>query len=141
MLFCFAVGAVWAQAPAQNAATDVGDHKLNVRVTGTAKPGVPTVVFAAAQPVGAHWPSSALVSIDVYDRNEGTSLVVYPKDGRRYIIGAPGHEYAVRIRNNTGERILAVTSVDGVNVVSGETASPEQSGYVLDAYGGRHPMT
>jgi len=93
------------------------------------------VVFAAAQPVGAHWPSSALVSIDVYDRNEGTSLVVYPKDGRRYIIGAPGHEYAVRIRNNTGERILAVTSVDGVNVVSGETASPEQSGYVLDAYG------
>ena len=89
----------------------------------------------AVQPASAHWPSSALVSIDVYDRTDGTALVVYPKDGRRYIVGAPGHEYAVRIRNNTGERILAVTSVDGVNVVSGETASPEQSGYVLDAYG------
>src|SRR5947208_16314604 len=83
------------------------------------------VALAAAQPAAAHWPSSALVSIDVYDRTEGTSLVVYPKDGRRYIIGAPGHEYAVRIRNNTGERILAVTSVDGLNVASGETASPE----------------
>jgi hypothetical protein len=47
----------------------------------------------------------------------------------------PGHEYAVRIRNCTGERILAVTSVDGVNAVSGETASPEQSGYVIDAWG------
>ena len=35
----------------------------------------------------------------------------------------------------TGERILAVTSVDGVNAVSGETASPEQSGYVIDAWG------
>jgi hypothetical protein len=91
--------------------------------------------FAAAQPAAAHWPSSALLSVDVYDRTEGTALVVYPKDGRRYIVGTPGHEYAVRIRNNTGERILAVTSVDGVNVVSGETASPEQSGYVIDAYG------
>jgi hypothetical protein len=96
---------------------------------------IAAVAVAAAQPASAHWPSSTLVSIDVYDRTEGTSLAVYPKDGRRYIVGTPGHEYAVRIRNNTGERILAVTSVDGVNVVSGETASPEQSGYVLDAYG------
>jgi len=93
------------------------------------------VTFAAAQTASAHWPQSPLVSIVVYDRTEATSLAVYPKDGRRYIVGSPGHEYAVRIRNNTGERILAVTSVDGVNVVSGETASPEQSGYVLDAYG------
>ena len=33
---------------------------------------------------------------------------------------------------HTGERMLAVTSVDGVNVVTGDTASPDQSGYVLD---------
>ena len=93
------------------------------------------VAFVAAQPVAAHWRSPELVSVDVYDRTEATSLPIYPKDGRRYIVGTPGHEYAVRIRNNTGERILAVTSVDGVNVVSGETASPEQSGYVIDPYG------
>src|SRR5438034_5582065 len=31
--------------------------------------------------------------------------------------------------------MCAVTSVDGVNVVRGKTASPEQSGYVIDAYG------
>ena len=35
--------------------------------------------------------------------------------------------------NTTGARVLAVMSVDGVNVVSGETASPSQSGYVLEA--------
>src|SRR5437016_10540560 len=93
------------------------------------------VTFATAQTANAHWLPSPLVSIDVYDRTDGTSLAVYPKDGRRYIVGTPGHEYAVRIRNNTGERILAVTSVDGVNVVSGDTASPEQSGYVIDPYG------
>ena len=78
---------------------------------------------------------SRLVAVDVYDRNDGTSLPVYTKDGRRYVVGTPGHEYAVRIRNCTGDRILAVTSVDGVNVVSGETASPNQSGYVIDAWG------
>jgi len=91
--------------------------------------------LAAALPAAAHFPSGSLVSVDVYDRNDGTSLTVYSKDGRRYVVGTPGHEYAVRIRNNTGERILAVTSVDGVNVVTGETAAPDQSGYVIDAYG------
>ncbi len=50
------------------------------------------------------------------------------KDGRHYIVGMPGHEYAVRIRNTTGARILVVTSVDGVNVVTGDTAAPSQSG-------------
>ena len=67
---------------------------------------------------------SRLVSVDVYDRDDGTALPVYQKDGRRYIVGAPGHEYAVRIRNCTGARVLVVTSVDGVNVISGETAAP-----------------
>jgi len=91
--------------------------------------------MAAALPAAAHFPSGSLVSVDVYDRNDGRSLPVYAKDGRRYVVGTPGHEYAVRIRNNTGERVLAVTSVDGVNVVTGETAAPDQSGYVIDAYG------
>ena len=89
----------------------------------------------AAAPASAYGPLPALVTMDVYDRTDGTSLAVYLKDGRRYVVGTPGHEYAVRIRNCTGERILAVTSVDGVNAVSGETASPEQSGYVIDAWG------
>ena len=39
------------------------------------------------------------------------------------------------IRNVDGGRMLAVISVDGVNVVSGETAAPAQSGYVLGPYG------
>jgi len=88
---------------------------------------------AAAQSALAHWSAGPLASVDVYDRTSGAVLAVYEKDGRRYVVGMPGHEYEIRIRNQTGERILAVTSVDGVNVVSGETASPAQSGYVIDA--------
>ena len=41
----------------------------------------------------------------------------------------------MRIRNCTGARVLVVTSVDGVNVISGDTASPSQSGYVLEPWG------
>ncbi|MCC7326443.1 MAG: hypothetical protein IT521_06525 [Burkholderiales bacterium] len=78
---------------------------------------------------------SNLVQVDVYDRVDRTALPVFAKDGRHYIVGVPGHEYAVRIRNCTGARILVVTSVDGVNVISGDTASPAQSGYVLEPWG------
>ena len=63
-------------------------------------------------------------SVDVYDRATARRCRSTQKDGRHYIVGTPGHEYAVRIRNCTGARILAVTSVDGVNVISGDTAAP-----------------
>src|SRR5688572_20969358 len=76
-----------------------------------------------------------LVQVDVYDRTSGATLPVHARDARRYIVGTPGHEYAVRIRNTTGARVLVVTSVDGVNVISGDTAAPSQSGYVLDPWG------
>jgi len=94
--------------------------------------------LAADLPAAANAPLPSvrpLVTMDVYDRNDGAALPVYTKDGRRYVVGSPGHEYAVRIRNCTGERIVAVASVDGVNVVSGETAAPDQTGYVIEPWG------
>jgi hypothetical protein len=81
----------------------------------------------------AHWPSSR-VSVEIVDRNEARVLPVYAYAGRRFVVGKPGNEYAIRVRNTSGERVLAVMSVDGVNVITGETASPAQSGYVLGPY-------
>ena len=72
--------------------------------------------------------------MEIVDRATNTALPVYPKDGRSYIVGAPGSEYAIRIRNQSGVRILAVTSVDGVNVLTGDTAAPDQSGYVIEPW-------
>ena len=77
----------------------------------------------------------SLVQVDVHDRAGGSNLPVHTKDGRQYIVGTPGHEYTVRIRNLTGARVLVVTGVDGVNVISGDTAAPSQSGYVLEPWG------
>src|SRR5439155_12125662 len=62
----------------------------------------------AAPSAFAHTYNPTLASIEVYDRAEGTIMPVYEKDGRRYIVGTPGHEYSLRIRNNSGVRILAV---------------------------------
>ncbi|MGH8122307.1 MAG: hypothetical protein ACREPT_06000, partial [Rudaea sp.] len=78
--------------------------------------------------------AGALVDISVIDRDTGSSLPMQASDGKLYVAGTPGHRYSVRIANRIGARVLAVLSVDGVNAVSGETANPEQTGYVLDAY-------
>jgi len=79
--------------------------------------------------------STHLATVEILDRTDNTLLPVYASGADRWIVGTPGHEYAIRIRNHTGMRILAVPSVDGVNAVTGETASPDQSGYVLEPYG------
>jgi len=73
-----------------------------------------------------------LAQIEVVDRTNGTTLPVYWYRGERWIAGTPGHRYAISVRNRSGGRVLTVIAVDGVNAVSGETASWEQTGYVLD---------
>ena len=72
-----------------------------------------------------------LVDLNVHDRTEGRQLPIYWHEGRAYVVGSPGNEYAVRVRNRGREEVLAVVSVDGVNVITGETANAAQSGYVL----------
>jgi hypothetical protein len=75
-----------------------------------------------------------LLDLAVVDRDTGQTLSTYVHNGKLYVPGTPGHRYAVRLSNRTGARLLAVLSVDGVNAVSGETASANQGGYVLDAW-------
>jgi hypothetical protein len=78
------------------------------------------------------WPMpEPLVRMQVLDRDTGRTLPVLPHRGERWIEGAPGHRYAVRLSNLSGERVLVVLAVDGVNAVSGETAATDQAGYVL----------
>ena len=75
-----------------------------------------------------------LVDLQLVDRDTGRVLEVHHKNGRAYVAGEPGHRYAVMMQNRTGERVMAVLSVDGVNAVTGETADPYQGGYVLGPY-------
>lgn len=89
---------------------------------------VAATLMSAAVPAFA---VGSLADVTIHDRASGRSLPTYYSDGRWYVAGRPGNEYEIRIRNQSGTDLLAVTSVDGVNVVTGETAAPSQSGYVL----------
>jgi hypothetical protein len=72
-----------------------------------------------------------LLDVAVVNRTTGQRAPVYLHQGRLYVAGTPGERYAVHIANRTGARVLAAVSVDGINAISGETASPDQVGYVL----------
>ena len=72
-----------------------------------------------------------LADLAVYDRTEARRLQVYWHEGRAYIAGKPGNEYQISLRSRVRDDLLAVVSVDGVNVITGQTAHPAQSGYVL----------
>ena len=89
------------------------------------------LAMAALLCAGAVHAHGRLVDLSVYDRTEGRRLPVYWHEGRAYIAGKPGNEYQVSVRNRLREDVLTVVSVDGVNVISGETADPSQTGYVF----------
>jgi len=84
-------------------------------------------LLAASLPAQA----GRLVDMEIVNRNSGETLASYPHRGQHYVAGNPGDRYAVRLSNRSDQRVLVVLSVDGVNVVSGETAASTQSGYVL----------
>ncbi|MBL8397537.1 MAG: hypothetical protein JNL84_05240 [Candidatus Accumulibacter sp.] len=78
--------------------------------------------------------AGTLVDLEVVDRQSGQKLEVYRHRGQQYVIGTPGHRYAVMLRNKTGSRVMTVLSVDGINALSGQTAATGQTGYVLGAW-------
>lgn len=75
--------------------------------------------------------AGTFADLQIVNRATGQALPVYAHGGKLYVAGQPGQRYSVQVSNRTRGRVLAVISVDGVNVISGETASSEQSGYVL----------
>ena len=93
--------------------------------------------LATAALLAANLPAHAvgrLADIQVVDRDSGETLTVYRHQGEHWVAGRPGARYAVSVRNATPGRVLGVVSVDGVNVISGETAAWQQTGYVLSPW-------
>ena len=110
-------------------------HLLRRSVLGAISGGL---LMAAMLPADALKPvfTPPLVALSVIDRDTGESLTVYRKDGVAYVAGRPGARYALRLQSQAGGRVLAVVSVDGINVIGGQTAAWNQTGYVLRA--GQH---
>jgi hypothetical protein len=72
-----------------------------------------------------------IAQVSIVDRRSGAEIVPHFYRGEYWVAGTPGATYSISIRNRLGERLLAVASVDGVNVISGATAAWDQTGYVF----------
>ncbi|MFI4936362.1 MAG: hypothetical protein ACHP7N_17265 [Caulobacterales bacterium] len=90
--------------------------------------------IAAIVVAGAANAKADPVDLKVVDRDTGQVLRMWRHDGRLFVAGRPGSRYALRVTNHTDGRVLVVLSVDGVNIVSGETAGYDQRGYIYSPH-------
>jgi hypothetical protein len=89
------------------------------------------LTLAACSTAGA---TGNLAQVRIVDKETGSTLKTHYYRGDYWVAGVPGHRYAIEVRNNQAERLMAITSVDGVNVITGDTAGYSQSGYVFAPY-------
>lgn len=80
--------------------------------------------------------SSFELSVLVPNSKDGryTAIREYGHNGFTYVEGRAGQKFAIRIKNNSAARILAITSIDGLSVLDGKAATPQSRGYIVPAY-------
>lgn len=55
--------------------------------------------------------------------------------GQSWIEAREGSKYQIEVKNNSVNRVLCITSIDGINILSGEEASLEpDNGYVINPF-------
>lgn len=78
--------------------------------------------------------NSSMVDIQFVSDEHGP-LPVVQKYGKTYLAAEANEPYSIYLFNKTNERVLAVLSVDGKNIITGQNASSNQQGYVIEANG------
>lgn len=64
----------------------------------------------------------------------GKPLPEYFHDFKSYVEGKKDSVFTIRLRNNSGERVLFVPTVDGLSVLDGKDGSFSSGGYIVSAY-------
>ncbi|WP_111858187.1 hypothetical protein [Acinetobacter sp. CFCC 10889] len=73
------------------------------------------------------------ISLTIID-DRGDTIPLYRVGSNYFLAGRDGQSYQLHYENNTSKTFEIVTSVDGVDVIDGSTASRNNSGYVLHAH-------
>jgi len=95
------------------------------RIVETSKP----VLVVAPEAVKAPY------ELEIMDK-QGRAVTTHALDGRFYVEGSAGQRYIIRVTNPTNQRVEAIVSVDGLDVIDGETADYiNKRGYVVPAGG------
>ena len=71
------------------------------------------------------------IEVSVVDLNH-QPFPIYRANGSYHIAGDEGARYGLSVRNHYPYRVMVVMAVDGVNIVTGQTAGWRQPGYVLE---------
>lgn len=74
------------------------------------------------------------MSFDLNITVNGNRCKQYNHQGKTFIEAKEGSEYVIEVKNNYWKRVLAVGSVDGLNVLTGKTAHESDSGYIVGSY-------
>lgn len=64
----------------------------------------------------------------------GNKCKQHQHENRFYIEAKDGSEYEIKIENNSSNRVLAVVSVDSLDVLTGKTADTNAGGYIIGAW-------
>jgi hypothetical protein len=64
----------------------------------------------------------------------GRPIREYGHRGNTYIEGRNSQAYTLRLKNNTAREVMAVISVDGIDVIDGLPATENSRGYIVPAY-------
>lgn len=67
---------------------------------------------------------------------DGKSIKIreYGRNNITFVEGKRGQPYSIQIRNSTPNRVMAIVSVDGLDVVDGKPATAESRGYIIEGY-------
>jgi hypothetical protein len=76
--------------------------------------------------------SNSMFPVDVLVNDK--PIRQFAHNGKVFVESRNGVEYSIKLRNNNHSRILAIVSVDGINVIDGEVATPDGAGYIVDGY-------
>jgi hypothetical protein len=74
------------------------------------------------------------ISVSLND-DAGRPLPAFYAGGHTYAIGEAGQRYTIVVSNETGMRIEAVASVDGLDVLDGKSADFGKRGYLVPGWG------
>jgi hypothetical protein len=68
-------------------------------------------------------------------RDNAETLPTFASHDRFYVEGNVGERYLIRVTNPTPNRVEAVISVDGLDVIDGDSADTHKRGYIVPPYG------
>ena len=74
------------------------------------------------------------MSYDISILVNGSRCKQYFHEGKTFVEAKDGSEYTIEIKNNTWRRVLAVCSVDGLDILNGKPAKTDNPGYVISGY-------